>query len=62
MGEFAVDDVERFARALFTEFERQFPPFTRRCPDDLDEATGVMARFREAAKAALRVLCTEPAP
>jgi hypothetical protein len=48
--------VEKVARAIHDEFQADFPRFTRRELDGLDEATGVAERFRRMARAAIQAL------
>jgi len=43
-------EVQRVADIIHAEFQRDFPTFTQRKLDAMDEATGVAERFRQLAR------------
>lgn len=43
-------EVDRLAERIHDEFQAQYPKFTHRKLDAMDEATGVWARFRKLAR------------
>lgn len=53
--------IEELAKAIWNTREARFPAYTRRKPDQLDEATGAFQNCREEAIAVLRRL-REPTP
>lgn len=48
--------IERVARALWAEREKQFPKFAQRSPDTLDETTGALDTMRAQARAAIAAM------